>query len=406
MKKEKEKDLGDELYDLMRKHNIPMRDAGEMIDTVMKSIAKPIEHALKAELDAHLGYDKHEVSESENSRNGYSKKKVIGTFGEAVIDIPRDRNASFEPILVKKNQRTITKIEEHIILLYSRGTSTRDISSIVQELYGLDLDATYISKITDQILPDIQEFHSRRLSRIYPIVFVDGIRFSTREDGTAKEVTVYIVLGINTFGIKEVIGFYIGESETSKYWLTVFTDMKNRGVEQVLIMASDNLPGISEAMKSAFPNTVIQKCVVHQIRNSVRFVKYTDLKEFTKDMKAIYQAPNLKAAEIALEEFEKKWSSNYGYATKSWRKNFEELVAFFQFPPEIRQLIYTTNPIENLNRQIRKNTKNKTSFPNNKALEKMVFLALKEATKKWSGSVTRNWGMVMNQLQILFNIEF
>lgn len=383
MKKIKEeKDLGDDLYELMKKHNVPMKDADEMINTVMKSISKPIENALKAELDAHLGYSKNEVSSSENNRNGYSTKKIIGTFGESEIKVPRDREATFEPIIVKKNERTVTKIEEHIIYMYSKGVSTRDISSTVMEIYGIDLDASYISKITDQILPDIAEFHARPLAKIYPIVFVDGIRFKTREDGQSKEVSVYIVLGINLDGIKEVVGFYIGESETSKYWLSVFTDMKSRGVEQVLIMASDNLPGISDAMKSAFPQTLVQKCVVHQIRNSVKFVNYKDLREFTTDMKAIYQAPNLQTAENALDEFDEKWSSKYGYAVKSWRNNFEELVTFFRFPSEIRRLIYTTNAIENLNRQIRKNTKTKTSFPTNKSLEKVVFLAIKEATKK------------------------
>ena len=405
MKKEKEKDFGDELYDLMKKHNISMENAEEMINDVVKSIAKPIETALKAELDGHLGYEKNKVSSNANYRNGYSKKNVKSSIGgKTLLKIPRDRDGTFEPKLIKKNQTSINQIEKKVIFMYSKGLSNRDISNTLQEIYGFSLDASYISKITDKIIFDIQEYQTRRLDKTYSMVFIDGIRFKTREEGYSKEVSVYIVMGINMNGMKEVLGYYIGESETSKYWLTIFNDLKSRGVERILIIATDNLPGISKSIKAIFPKTDIQKCIVHQIRNSAKHVSYKDLKEFCNDMKKIYKAPNLEQSLQSLKNFEKKWNSKYAYAVKSWKDNIEELTTFFNYPVEIRTLVYTTNPIENLNRNIRKYTKNKGSFPSKKSLNKSIFLSIQQVTKNWSRPI-RNWGIILNQLSIIFKLN-
>ena len=401
----KEKDFGDELYDLMKKHNIPMENAENMINDVVKSIAKPIESALKTELDEHLGYQKNQSSTNSNYRNGYSKKTVKSSIeGKTLLKIPRDREGTFEPKLIKKHQTSINQIERKVIFMYSKGLSNRDISDTIDEIYGFGLDASTISKITDKIMPEIEEFHTRRLDKMYATIFIDGIRFKTREEGYSKEVSVYVVMGIKMDGIKEVLGYYIGESETSKYWLTVLNDLKNRGVERILIIALDNLPGISKAIKAAFPKTEIQKCIVHQIRNSTKHVNYKDLKDFCKDMKKIYKAINLEQALQNLEHFEEKWNSKYAYAIKSWRNNIEELTTYFNYPTEIRMLIYTTNPIENLNRTIRKYTKNKGSFPSQKSLDKSVFLAIQQAIKKWNTPI-RNWGIILNQLTIIFNLN-
>ena len=261
-------------------------------------------------MDEHLGYEKHEQSDSDNSRNGYSSKNVKGLFGSTEIKTPRDRGASFEPIIVQKNQSNISSVEEAIILMYAKGQSTRDITEHIKGIYKFNLDPTSISRIIDKILPDVEAFQNKPLQKTYAVVFIDGIRFKIREEGVSKEVSVYIPLGIDLEGKKDVLGYWIGESETSKYWLSVFDDMKQRGLKDILIMASDNLPGISEAIAAAYPKTKIQKCVLHQIRNSMKFVKHDEKKEFVKDMKKIYQATNLKEAEKGLENFEEKWSKN------------------------------------------------------------------------------------------------
>ena len=369
MKIEKEKTFEEELTELLERRGVNEFKGLPFSEIMLKVIKPLLEKILRGEMDVHLGYLANQISSSENARNGYSEKTVKGIFGETKIKIPRDRDASFEPIIVKKHKTNISSVEEAIILMYSKGNSTRDIVEHIKEIYKFDLDPSSISRITDKIIPDIQAFQTKSLQKTYAVVFIDGIRFKIREEGVSKEVSVYIPLGIDLEGKKDVLGFWIGESETSKYWLSVFDDMKQRGLENILIMASDNLPGISEAISAAFPKTKIQKCIVHQIRNSMKFVRHDEKKEFVKDMKKIYQAVNIKEAELGLDNFEEKWSKKYGYATRSWRNNFEELVTFFEFPTEIRRLIYTTNPIENLNRNIRKISKNK-SFPNMKSLSK------------------------------------
>jgi len=311
------KKVGEEISKILKENNISIGDLGGIENVLLDAVAPLIENSLNTEMDEHLGYKKHEINDEPNSRNGFSEKTIKGLFGQTKIQTPRDRDGNFEPIIVEKNQSNISKIEEAIIMLYAKGSSTRDITEYVRDIYRVKLDPTSISKITDKILPDIRAFQTQPLKKIYAVVFIDGIRFKIREEGSSKEVSVYIPLGITMEGKKEVLGFWIGESETSKYWLSVLDDMKSRGLKKILIVASDNLPGVSEAISAAFPDTKIQKCVVHQIRNSMRFVRYYDKKEFVIDMKKIYKAINIKEAEKALELFEDKWSKKYGYATRS-----------------------------------------------------------------------------------------
>ncbi|UWW01400.1 IS256 family transposase [Mycoplasmopsis felis] len=292
-------------------------------------------------------------------------------------------------------------MEGAVIKLYSSGMSTRDISSTLYEIYGIDVEPSFVSRITDKITPQIIEWRNRPLEKEYAMVFIDRIRFKVKEENRLVEQSVYIVMGYTLEGQKDVLGFWIGESESAKYWMQVLNDLKLRGVQEIFIISSDNLTGISNAIKAVFPKTQIQKCVVHQIRNSVKFVNYKDLKEFAKDMKNIYQVNNIDEATRFLQIFEDKWKDKYMYAIKSWRDNFEELVTFFNFPKEIRKLIYTTNIIENLNRNIRKITKTKTSFPTEESLMKSVYFAINNQLAKWD-KITPNWGQILSQLLIIF----
>lgn len=364
-----------------------------------------VEKSLNAEFDEHIGYEKWNQNSrevSDNYRKGITSKKLKTENGEFDVEVPRDYNGTFEPQLVKKYQRNINGIEENVLKLYAKGLSTREIDETFQSMYGVDVSKDTISRITDKILPEITSWQSRPLDNIYPILMVDGIRFKVRDDGKYQEKSVYIVIGINMDGFRDVLGFWIAESESSKQWLSIFNDLKARGLKDVLIACSDNLRGISEAFKLAFPNTDIQKCVVHQIRNSIKHVRYDHVKEFTKDMKEIYKAPNIDIALNNLQSFDDKWGSKYGYAIKSWKDNIEELTTFFNYPFELRRLIYTTNVIENLNRNIRKITKTKGGFTTLNALTKIVYLRLLDISDDWTKSHIANWGLIINQLKIIF----
>lgn len=378
----------------------------EVYEIVKNNTKNLIQSILEEEMKKHLGYDRyeHENRIKNNYRNGSYKKSVKSSFGNVELEIPRDRNSEFEPHIIPKYQYDISKIESQIINLYSKGVSTRDISDTLHEIYGVDVDPSFVSRVTDKIMPQIVEWQNRPLERTYAMIFIDGIRFKVKEENRLVEKSVYIVMGYSIDGYKDVLGFWIGESESAKYWMQVFNDIKLRGVQEIYLMSSDNLAGISNAIKAVFPKTQIQKCVVHQIRNSVKFVNYKDIKEFTIDMKNIYQANNIDEASRFLEVFENKWNSKYSYAIKSWRDNFDELVTFFNFPSEIRKLIYTTNVIENLNRNIRKISKNKTSFPTEESLMKIVYFAIQNQLKKWD-KITQNWGQILNQLKIAFEEE-
>ena len=375
---------------------------GEELNSFLNAIRKRgIEQLLEGELDNHLGYEKHERSDSNNSRNGKKSKKVKTSDGELQIDIPRDRNGSFSPLLIPKRKSMVDGLENIVVSLYAKGMSVRDIEDQIKDLYGFELSSSTISRITDRIVDDIYAWQNRALEPMYPVVWMDGISYRVKEDGRVIEKTIYLAIGLRLDGIKEVLGLWIGKNESASFWLTVLTDFKARGVEDILITATDNLKGFTDAIASVFPRTTKQICVVHQIRNSMKYVPWIDRKKFTSELKAIYTAPNRHLAEQALDKIEKKWGEKYGHAIKSWRNNWDELTAFLDFPLEIRKIIYTTNTIENLNGKIRKYTKNKLSYPTDDAVRKSVFLAIQEATKKWTKPINQ-WGVILQQFIIMF----
>lgn len=376
--------------------------SGEELSSFLKQLQKRgLEKMLEGELDGHLDYDKNQKSGSGNTRNGYSQKKVRSSYGEDTIKVPRDRDGSFNPMIVPKRKNMVDGIENVIVSLYAKGMSNSDIEEQISEVYGFDVSTSTISRITDRISNDIVAWQNRPLEPVYLIVWMDGIVFKVRENSKVVNKTIYIAVGLRRDGKKEVLGLWLGKNESAAFWMSVLTDMKARGVEDILITATDNLNGFTDTIKNVFPQSKTQICVVHQIRNACRYVVWKDKKAFTKDMKLIYDAPTKQAAEAALEDFATKWNSKYSYAIKSWRDNWEDLTVFYEFPLEIRRIIYTTNLIENLNGKIRKYTKNKLSFPTDDAVMKSVYLALREATKKWSMPI-RNWGIVLNQFLTIY----
>ena len=366
-----------------------VKTTDDIKDMLKDLLGETIQTMLEGEIEEELGYSKYNYDEknTQNSRNGYSPKKVRSEYGEVELNIPRDRNNEFKPQIIPKYQREITGIEGQIIALYAKGMSNRDIEDHLKNIYGIEVSATMISKITDKILPEIKEWQTRQLEEVYPIVFMDAIHYSVRQDGVVIKKAVYILIGINLKGEKEVLGFWIGENESSKFWLNILNEIGNRGVEDILIISVDNLKGFSEAIKGKYPNSEIQKCIVHQIRNSIKYVASKDMKEFTKDLKTIYKAITLEQAADNLLHLEEKWGKKYRAAIKSWQDNWEELTTYFKYPEEIRRLIYTTNSIENFNRQLRKYTKTKSSYPTHDSLSKSIYLSIKEITKKWTGKV-------------------
>jgi transposase-like protein len=389
--------------DLFSKDFFKQFKTGEELTSFFHALRKrAIEEMLEGELDAHLGYEKHQTSENRNSRNGHSTKRIKSENGQTEIKVPRDRDSSFQPMLIKKRESFIDGIENIIISMYAKGMSTNDIEEHIREIYDYDVSTATISRITDRISNDIIEWQNRSLEPVYLIVWMDGIVFKVRENSKVINKTMYIAVGLRTDGRKEVLGLWLGKNESSAFWMTVLTDIKARGVQDILITATDNLNGFTDTIRTVFPESTKQICVVHQIRNASKYVVWKDKKEFSKDMREIYTASTKKNAEIALDELEKKWNSKYSYAIKSWRTNWDELTAFFDFPLEIRKIIYTTNLIENLNGKIRKYTKNKLSFPTDEAVLKSTFLALNEATKKWTMPI-KDWGMIHNQFLLIFD---
>jgi putative transposase len=374
------------------------KEFGSFIDELY---SRGVEKMLEGELDAHLGYEKHQASEADNTRNGFGKKTIKTKHGKAEIQVPRDRKATFDPVLVPKRSQLSEGIETLIISLYAKGMSNSDIEEQLHEIYDFQVSTSTISKITDRITDDIVAWQNRPLDSVYLIVWMDGIVFKVRENSKVINKTIYIAVGLKTDGRKEVLGLWLGKNESASFWMSVLTDLRARGVDDILITATDNLNGFTDTIRNVFPESKTQICVVHQIRNASRYVVWKDKKEFTRDMKTIYNAPTKQAAEAALEDFSSKWNNKYGYAIKSWRDNWEELTVFFEFPLEIRKIIYTTNLIENLNGKIRKYTRNKLSFPTDEAVMKSVYLAMRESTKKWSMPV-RNWGIILNQFLAIF----
>lgn len=377
------------------------KTAGELNSFLQQLQKRAVEKMLEGELDAHLGYEKHQVSDNPNSRNGHSSKTIKNSFGEAEIKVPRDRDGSFEPALVPKRKSMAEGVENVIISMYAKGMSNQDIEEQIRELYDINVSTSTISRVTNTVAEDIVAWRNRPLDPVYLIVWMDGISFKVRENSKVVNKTVYIAVGLRTNGLKEILGLWLGKNESSAFWMGVLTDLKARGVEDILITATDNLNGFTDTIKASFPQSVTQICVVHQIRNACRYVVWKDRRAFTRDMREIYTAPTKDAAWAALNDFAKKWDSKYSYAIKSWRDNWDELTVFFDYPVEIRKIIYTTNLIENLNGKIRKYTKNKLSFPTDDAVMKSVFLAAREASKKWTMPI-KDWGTILNSFLLIF----
>lgn len=372
-------------------------------DALKDLFAETIQEMLEAEMDTHLGYEKHEVKgkATSNSRNGKSHKTITSEYGDQEIAVPRDRQGEFEPLVVKKHQSNVTGIEDQIIALYAKGVSTREIQDHLNHMYGIDVSPTLISNVTNKILPLVKEWQNRPLQGVYAVVFLDAIHFKVKQDGAIVNKAAYMVIGIDLDGNKDVLGMWIGENESSKFWLNVLNELKNRGVQDILITCVDNLSGFSEAISACYPKTEIQKCIIHQIRNSTRYVSYKDLKKVTADLKPIYKATTEDAALLELDRFEEVWGVKYPLIIRSWRNNWSELATFFKYPPEIRKIIYTTNIIESYHRQLRKVTKGKSIFPSDEALLKMLYLATMDVIRKWTGRV-QNWGQMLLQLSVFF----
>ena len=369
----------------------------EMVSTVL-------ENGLEAELEDELGYSKYDYrnKNTDNSRNGYSEKTMKSSFGEMDIAVPRDRKGEFEPQLIKKQQTTISgDIEEKILSMYAKGMTTSDIESHIREIYGIDVSDSTISRVTDKILPVVREWQSRPLENVYAVVFMDAIHFHVRSEGQIVKKAVYIAIGINMDGIKDVLGMWVGENESAKFWLSVMNGMRNRGVEDILIACVDGLTGFTNAIEAVFPKTEIQQCIIHQIRNTTRFVSYKDIKVLMADLKKIYAAIDEQTAVYELDAFDEKWGAKYPKIAISWRANWANLSTYFKYPQEVRKLVYTTNAIEGFNRQLRKVTKSKSVFPTDDSLLKMLYLAMVDITKKWTGR-RQDWGQIHSQLEIYF----
>lgn len=397
-----EQERKENLRNIMK--GLDVKNFDDLKDVFKLMVGEMLENGLDGELDDQLGYTKYDYRNKtgENSRNGYSKKTLKTSFGETEIKVPRDRNGEFEPQLVKKNQTSLTSdIEEKILSMYAKGMTTSDIESHIQEIYGLNCSDTTISRVTDKILPVVREWQSRPLEDIYAVVFMDAIHFHVRSEGQVVKKAVYIAIGINMDGIKEVLGMWVGENESAKFWLSVMNGLKNRGVQDILIACVDGLTGFPQAIEAVYPKTEIQQCIIHQIRNTTRFVSYKDIKSLMADLKKVYAAVDEQTALSELDNFDEKWSGKYPKIAVSWRSNWANLSTYFKYPQEVRTLIYTTNAIEGFNRQLRKVTKNKGVFPTDDSLLKMLYLAMMDITKKWTGK-RREWGQIHSQLEIFF----
>jgi putative transposase len=369
--------------------------------------AGTIEQMLEAEMEEHLGYEKHSVTgnNSGNSRNGYNHKSIVSEYGENEIAIPRDRNGEFEPKIIGKYQTRTDEIEQKIMAMYSKGMSQRDIEDNLREIYGADISQGLISKITDKILPEVNDWQNRPLESVYPIIYFDGIMFKSRKDNQIVNKCVYSVLGVDMNGDKDILGIWISENESASFYANICSDLKKRGVEDIFIACHDNLKGLGTAINAVFPKTKQQLCIVHQIRNSTKFVPYKDRKSVCADLKKIYGAVNLDDAEYAKEEFREKWDKKYPAILRSWDTNWSELTTFFEYPEQIRHMIYTTNAVEGYHRMVRKYTKAKAIFPTDDSIRKVVYLSVKEITKKWT-MPARDWGLVYSQIMIYFEDRF
>ena len=360
-----------------------------------------IKEMMETEMDEHLGYQKSQRSDSEDYRNGYKRKRVNSRYGTVDIQVPQDRNSTFEPQVVRKRQKDISSIDQKIISMYAKGMTTRQISETLEDIYGFEASEGFISDVTDKILPQIEDWQKRPLSEVYPVLYIDAIHYSVRDNGVIRKLAAYVILGINIDGQKEVLTIQVGDNESAKYWLSVLNELKNRGVKDILILCADGLSGIKEAIAAAYPNTEYQRCIVHQVRNTLKYVADKDRKPFANDLKTIYQAPSEEQALESLERVTKTWSVKYPNSMKSWKQNWDAICPIFKFSMNVRKVIYTTNAIESLNSTYRKLNRQRSVFPSDTALLKALYLATFEATKKWTMPI-RNWGQVYGELSIMY----
>lgn len=373
----------------------------EVKSQLKKLIKQTLQEALEAELEEFLGYPKYKRTDSTNSRNGYSQKEVVTDSGEVEISVPRDRDSKFEPKVVKKRQSVLEDLQDKIIALYAKGMTTRDIQEIVGDIYGVELSPSLISRLTERIIPRLEEWQSRALSGVYTIIWLDCIFYRVREENKVVNKAVYVVIGLGVDGKKEILGFWISQKESSSFWLGVLNDLKSRGLRDVLIFSVDGLSGFEEAIRSVYPHCDIQQCVIHQIRNTLRYVSWKDKKELSRDLKGVYGASTLEEAICSMQRFEEKWISRYPHVIKSWRSNWERLMTYFRYPVEIRKLMYTTNLIESVNSKFRKVTDGRRLFPSDESVLKALFMAALEIERKWTKPI-KDWSLIYSQLVILF----
>ncbi len=377
-------------------------DPAAIQEDLKKMLQQTLKEALEAELEEFLGYSKYQRKNTDNYRNGSTSKTLKTSLGEVNIETPRDRKGQFEPQIVKKRQTVLRDFEDKVIALYSKGMSVRDIQEILYDIYGVEVSPSLISRITERIAPRIEEWHSRPLESVYVILFIDCIFYKIRDNGSVKNKAIYVIVGINKEGKKELLGFWTGETESSSFWFNVLNELKSRGVKDVLLFSVDGLAGLSKAIKGVFPKTKIQRCIVHQIRNSLRYVSWKEKGKVASALKEIYQAPTLEMAELKLEELEREWKGKYPHVVRSWKKNWEELMTYFEYPYEMRKIIYTTNIIESVHSKFRKVTGGKRVYPNENAVLKSLYLIALEIEKKWSKVPIKNWGIIYGQLSELF----
>jgi putative transposase len=399
----KDKSIDNELIDnLLKDYKKPEDLIGE--NGLLKQLTKQLlERAMAAELTEHVGYDKHDAigNNSGNSRNGKSAKTIKGTFGEMALETPRDRNGTFEPQIVEKHQTRFTGFDANILSLYSRGLSTREIQQHLEEIYHVEVSPGLISSVTDEVLDEVKTWQNRQLDAVYPIVYMDAIQFKVRDNGHVKNKAIYLAIGVTMEGLKEVLGLWIAQTEGAKFWLQVVTELKNRGVTDIFIACVDGLKGFPEAIESVFPQTEVQLCIVHLVRHSLNYVGWKERKEVAADLKTIYSAATEVAGEQRLTEFSLKWDAKFPMIAKSWRSNWTRVIPLFAHPPEIRKVIYTTNAIESLNMSLRKVTKARGSFPNDEAVSKLLYLALRNIAKKWTMPL-KTWKDALNRFAIIY----
>lgn len=388
------------IQQLLQEYDI--ETAEDIQDALKDLLGGTIKEMMEAEMDDHLGYQKSERSDSDDYRNGYKSKRVNSSYGSMDIDVPQDRKSTFEPQVVKNRQKDISDIDQKIISMYAKGMTTRQISETIEDIYGFETSEGFISDVTDKILPQIEDWQNRPLDEVYPILYIDAIHYSVRDNGVIRKLAAYVILGINTEGKKEVLSITVGDNESSKYWLSVLNELKNRGVKDILIICADGLSGIKEAIAAAFPKTEYQRCIVHQVRNTLKYVPDKDRKAFAADLKTIYHASDEEKARLALDRVTEKWITKYPNSMKRWYDNWDAITPIFKFSPDVRKVIYTTNAIESLNSTYRKLNRQRSVFPSDTALLKALYLATFEATKRWTMSI-RNWGQVYGELSIMYD---